>query len=71
MGLGWLIGRAINVGTNIYLVRQQIKPESFWYVPVWLVVGALTFSIVVSLFAGLYPASRAARLVSCAGAKTY
>jgi putative ABC transport system permease protein len=25
-------------------------------------VGALTFSIVVSLFAGLYPASRAARL---------
>jgi hypothetical protein len=62
VGLGWLIGRAINVGTNIYLVRQQIKPESFWYVPVWLVVGALTFSIVVSLFAGLYPASRAARL---------
>jgi putative ABC transport system permease protein len=62
VGLGWLIGRAINVGTNIYLVRQQIRPESFWYVPVWLVVGALTFSIVVSLFAGLYPASRAARL---------
>ena len=62
VGLGWLIGRAINVGTNIYLVRQQIKPESFWYVPVWLVLGALTSSIVVSLFAGLYPASRAARL---------
>jgi ABC-type antimicrobial peptide transport system permease subunit len=62
VGLGWLIGRAINVGTNIYLVRQQIRPESFWYVPVWLVVAALTFSIVVSLFAGLYPASRAARL---------
>jgi putative ABC transport system permease protein len=62
VGLGWLIGRAINIGTNIYLVRQQIRPESFWYVPVWLVVGALTFSIVVSLFAGLYPASRAARL---------
>jgi putative ABC transport system permease protein len=62
VGMGWLIGRAINVGTNIYLVRQQIRPESFWYVPLWLVIGAMVFSIGVSLFAGLYPASRAARL---------
>jgi putative ABC transport system permease protein len=62
VGLGWLIGRTINIGTNMYLVRQQIKPESFWYVPLWLVLGAMVFSIGVSLFAGLYPASRAARL---------
>jgi putative ABC transport system permease protein len=62
VALGWLIGRAINIGTNIYLVRQQIRPESFWYVPVWLVIAAMSFSILVSLFAGLYPASRAARL---------
>jgi len=62
VGLGWLIGRAINVGTNLYLVRQQIRPESFWYVPLWLVIGAMVFSVGVSLFAGLYPASRAARL---------
>jgi putative ABC transport system permease protein len=62
VGLGWLIGRTINIGTNIYLVRQQIRPESFWYVPLWLVVGAMVFSVGVSLIAGLYPASRAARL---------
>jgi putative ABC transport system permease protein len=31
-------------------------------VPVWLILGGIAFSIVVSLVAGLYPASRAARL---------
>ncbi|HZU32819.1 MAG TPA: FtsX-like permease family protein, partial [Candidatus Angelobacter sp.] len=60
--LGWMIGKAINLGTNIYLQRQDIKPENFWYVPWWLVAFALGFSIFVSLFAGLYPASRAAKL---------
>jgi ABC-type antimicrobial peptide transport system permease subunit len=61
-GLGWMIGRVINLGTNVYLQRQEIRPENFWYVPWWLVAAALTFSVFVSLFAGLYPASRAARL---------
>jgi putative ABC transport system permease protein len=62
VGLGWLIGRVINVGTNVYLMRQEMRPENFWYVPLWLVSAALGFSILVSLFAGLYPASRAAKL---------
>jgi putative ABC transport system permease protein len=31
-------------------------------VPWWMVAGAIAFSIVVSLAAGLYPASRAAQL---------
>ncbi|HET8887979.1 MAG TPA: ABC transporter permease [Candidatus Angelobacter sp.] len=61
-GLGWLIGRIINTGTNIWLQRQELKPENFWFVPMWLVLAALAFSVLVSLFAGLYPASRAARL---------
>ncbi|MCU1269379.1 MAG: cell division protein FtsX [Acidobacteriaceae bacterium] len=60
--LGWLIGRVINFGTNIYLKRQGFPPEHIWSVPVWLVAGALGFSFVVSLVSGLYPASRAARL---------
>ena len=30
--------------------------------PLWLVLGAIGFSIVVSLLSGLYPAARAARL---------
>ncbi len=40
--LGWLIGRALTFGTNLF--------------------GAIAFAIIVSLAAGLYPASRAARL---------
>jgi putative ABC transport system permease protein len=62
VALGWMIGRVINLGTNWYMIRQNFKPENFWYVPMWLVVVGIVFSVVVSLFAGLYPASRAARL---------
>jgi putative ABC transport system permease protein len=60
--LGWLIGRLINFGTNIYLERQHFPPAQIWSVPLWLVLGAIAFSIAVSLLSGLYPAARAARL---------
>src|SRR6202790_5297010 len=62
VALGWTIGRVINLGTNVYLKRQHFPPEQIWFVPWWLVVGAIGFAIVVSLLSGLYPASRAARL---------
>jgi putative ABC transport system permease protein len=62
VALGWAIGQVINVGTNIYLKSQSFPPEHFWSVPWWLVAFALLFSFLVSLAAGLYPASRAARL---------
>jgi len=61
--LGWVIGRVINFGTRIYMQRQQqFTPDDVWLVPLWLVLGAIGFSLVVSLVAGLYPAARAARL---------
>ena len=62
VALGWTIGRVINLGTNVYLKRQHFPPEQIWFVPWWLVLGAIAFAIVVSLLSGLYPASRAARL---------
>jgi putative ABC transport system permease protein len=62
VALGWAIGQVINLGTNIYLKRQSFPPEHFWSVPWWLVLFAVLFSFLVSLAAGLYPASRAARL---------
>jgi putative ABC transport system permease protein len=62
VALGWLIGRVINLGTNIYLQRQEMRPENFWYVPMWLVTASLLFSVIVSMAAGWYPAKRAARL---------
>ncbi len=62
IALGFAIGKAINVGTSIYLHRHQLPSEAVWILPPWLIGAAIVFSIVVSLLAGLYPASRAARL---------
>jgi ABC-type antimicrobial peptide transport system permease subunit len=60
--LGLAIGKAINFGTGIYLHRHQLPSEPVWIMPAWLIGAAIAFSILVSLVAGLYPASRAAKL---------
>jgi putative ABC transport system permease protein len=60
--LGWLIGRAINFGTNVYLSRQDLPHETIVLLPLWLIAGAIAFAIAVSLLSGIYPAARAARL---------
>jgi putative ABC transport system permease protein len=62
IALGYAIGKAINVGTGIYLRNHQLPAEPVWILPPWLIGAAIVFSIMVSLLAGLYPASRAARL---------
>jgi putative ABC transport system permease protein len=62
VAIGWAIGRAINFGTDIYLHSQDLPSENIWSVPWWLVAGAITFSILVSMLSGLYPAARAAKL---------
>jgi putative ABC transport system permease protein len=59
---GWLIGRTLTLGTNIYLKRQDLPGVEISAVPWWLVGGAIAFAVLVSLVAGLYPASRAAKL---------
>jgi putative ABC transport system permease protein len=61
--MGWIIGRAINFGSNMYLHRIMKMPkENLWSIPPWLVVGAIAFAVLVSVVAGIYPAARAARL---------
>ena len=60
--LGWLIGRSLTLGTNIYLHRQNLPGVDISSVPWWLVLLSIAFAVGVSLAAGLYPASRAARL---------
>ena len=62
VGMGWVIGRVVTFGTNVYLRRQDLPPAHVFSVPLWLIFGGIVFSVVVSLVAGLYPASRAARL---------
>jgi putative ABC transport system permease protein len=59
---GWLLGRAVTYGTNVYLHRQNLNSIDLSSVPWWLVLAALVFAVLVSLAAGLYPASRAAKL---------
>ena len=59
---GWILGRAVTYGTNVYLHRQNLNSIELSSVPWWLVLSALGFAVLVSLAAGLYPASRAAKL---------
>jgi putative ABC transport system permease protein len=62
VGLGWAIGRALTFATNVYLKRQGLPPIELSSVPLWMAGSAIVFSFVVSLLAGMYPASRAAKL---------
>jgi putative ABC transport system permease protein len=62
VGFGWLVGRAVTIGTNLYLKRQSLPSADVFSVPWWLVLLAIAIAVLVSLVAGLYPASRAARL---------
>ena len=60
--LGWVVGRAINVGANLYIQSQGGPTGNLFSLPLWLVAGAIAFAFVVSLIAGTYPAACAARL---------
>lgn len=62
VALGWVVGRVINFGANVYIQNQGGTPGNLFSLPVWLIGGAIGFSIAVSLIAGSYPAARAARL---------
>jgi putative ABC transport system permease protein len=57
-----VIGLALTWGTTLYLKRQELPGVKISYVPWWLATLAIVFAVAVSLAAGLYPASRAAKL---------
>lgn len=62
IALGWVVGRAVNFGANIYIQHQGGTPGDLFSMPLWLIGGGIGFSVLVSLIAGSYPARRAARL---------
>jgi putative ABC transport system permease protein len=60
--LGWLVTRLANVIANAYIRPYGVAATNLFYMPLWLTLGAVGFSVVVSLLAGIYPAARAARV---------
>nr|NQU94393.1 ABC transporter permease [Bacteroidota bacterium] len=60
--LGWLVTRLANVVVNAQIIPEGIDPVNLFYFPLWLIFGAIAFSILISLAAGMYPATRAARI---------
>lgn len=60
--LGWLVTIAAGTIINIKVKSMGEAPVDLFYFPWWLILGSILFSIGISLLAGLYPASRAARI---------
>jgi putative ABC transport system permease protein len=60
--LGWLVTRIANQVMNTMVLPDNQGPMDLFYFPLWLIFGAVGFSVFVSLAAGLYPAIRAARI---------
>lgn len=60
--LGWGVTRVANMLVNSYFLPDGTTPVDMFFFPAWLILGAIAFSILISLAAGLYPAARAARI---------
>jgi putative ABC transport system permease protein len=60
--LGWAVSLVINRVVNFYAARQGMPFIDYFAFPFWLFLGAVGFSLLVSLVSGIYPARRAARV---------
>jgi putative ABC transport system permease protein len=60
--LGWAVSLVINRVINLYLTRQGMPFVHYFAFPAWVFLGAVVFSLLVSLVSGIYPARRAARV---------
>ncbi len=60
--VGWAITLIATKIAHFYMARDGVPVFELFSFPLWLIAGALTFGLLVSLGAGLYPSSRAARV---------
>ncbi len=59
---GWLITRVASFIAKGLMESKEIDPIELFTLPIWLILSALALGLLVSLAAGYYPASRAARV---------
>ncbi len=63
IALGWLISCGMEFAATIYAHRQGIEGNlNLFAFPAWLLAVSISFAVVVSVLAGIYPALRAARV---------
>jgi len=60
--LGWAVSMIVNEVVNAIMSRQSAPRMEYFSFPWWLCLGAIAFSILVSLIAGILPTRRAARV---------
>lgn len=59
---GWIITRVATAIAHSFMAKEGVPLFELFAFPLWLLAGAIGFGLLVSLGAGLYPASRAARV---------
>ncbi|MBN2590326.1 MAG: ABC transporter permease [Sedimentisphaerales bacterium] len=62
LALGWIVSTIINLIANQILSGQGVPHMSYFSFPLWLCLGSITFSILISLLAGIYPTIRASKV---------
>jgi putative ABC transport system permease protein len=62
LALGWVTSGLINRIVNYFLAKQGVPYINYFSFPLWICIGAVAFSVSVSLVSGIYPAWRAARV---------
>jgi putative ABC transport system permease protein len=60
--LGWVVSRISSFVAVKVMASQGLPPTELFATPPWLILIALAIGIGISLLAGIYPASRAARI---------
>ena len=67
LALGWAVSRLINYAVNYFMARQGVLCLNYLHLPFWPCLGAVAFSVAISVVSGIYPAARAARIdpVTC------
>jgi putative ABC transport system permease protein len=60
--VGWVITFIATKIAHSYMAKEGVTLFNLFSFPLWLIAGAIGFGLLVSLAAGLYPSSRAARI---------